>query len=350
MRMAVRLLWPVLGLLLNACGQEKKDQDTVYDYYVEDSEFGSSEVAPPTNSADATVKNDTQFHFISPVADLQSTGTVKVTLAFDGVGDEATWSLFYAPVPTATNGTAIEKDLPLTQTSVDWDTTLLAAGTYYLYATWTANGDSGRSNAAGKITIAATVDDDDGGQAVNKKPTLALNFPTGENVFVAGVPQTIKFNATDADDDALKFKLEYSADGGTTWTKIADDVTDQSYDWDVQGLTQGINYRVKVTADDGNGGTAETQSPKSFGVATTPMTFAAGFGAMIGAKCGACHAVGRANQNTFRSDNFALKTIGVSDKKTNIKARVEAGTMPPAGALGAADKAILTMWIWGGSQ
>lgn len=337
-----------------ACGKEEK-KETVYDYYIEEGEFNGSDTDADPNggSADATKKNDKRFHFVSQAAAATASGVVKVELAFTDVDPAATWSVYFAKTATATNGTAIAIDLPVSQTSVDWDTTDVEAGTYYLYAVLTSGSSSGRSNAAAAVTIAAAGADDGGEEGAgdaNKKPTLALDFPAGENVLVAGMPQAIKYTAADADGDELKFKLEYSADGGTTWMQIAADVTDTTYDWDVAGLPQGITYKVRVTADDGQGGTAQAQSPKAFGVATTPMTFAAGFGAMLTQRCGNCHAMGGPNQGVFRSDNFALATIGVSDKMNNIKGRIEAGTMPPAGALGAADKAILTMWIWAGGD
>ncbi len=337
-------------VLLASCGKEEK-KETVYDYYIEDGEFNGSDTNADPNapSADAK-KNDSRFHFLSQATAQTASGAVKIELAFDDVEADSTWSVYFAKSATATNGTAIAVDLPTTQTVVDWETDGVEAGTYYLYAVLKSGSSSGRSNALAAVTVEADGGGDDGTPDANVKPTLALDFPGGENVFVAGVPQAIKYTAADANDDDLKFKLEYSADGGTTWSLIAADVTETTYDWNVAGLAQGITYKVRVTADDGKGGTAQATSAKAFGVATTPMTFAAGFGAMLTQRCGNCHAAGGPNQGQFRSDNFALVNIGVSDKMNNIKARIDAGTMPPAGALGAADKAILTMWIWGGGD
>lgn len=339
----------LFSLAAFACGKEQK-QETVYDYYIEEGEFQGSDTSADPNSGDAKKKDDERFHFVTPAAALTASGDVAIEMAFNGAPDDATWSVYYATSGTATNGTAIEIDLPVSQTKIVWDTTGVAAGDYYLYAVLKTATDTGRSNAGVTITVAEAGEGEGATPGGNAKPTLALDFPNGENVFVAGTAQAIKYTAADADSDALKYRIEYSADGGATWTQIATDVAETTYDWDVAGLVQGINYRVRVSADDGNGGTVQTQSAKSFGVATTPMTFAAGFGAMLTQRCAGCHAAGGVNQAQFRSDDFDLAAIGVSDKMNNIKGRVEAGTMPPAGPLGAPDKAILTMWIWGGGQ
>ncbi len=341
------------SLAVFACGKEQK-QETVYDYYIEEGEFQGSNTSADPITSDAKKKDDKRFRFVTPAAALTAAGVVAIAMEFTGTPADATWSVYYATGASSTNGTAIETDLPITQTQVDWDTADVAAGDYYLYAVLKTGEGTGRSNAGVTITVSEAGEGEgegDGGTpGPNAKPTLALDFPNGENVFVAGAPQAIKFTAADADDDTLKYKIEFSADGGTTWSQVAADVTATTYDWDVAGLAQGINYRVRVTADDGNGGTVQSQSAKSFGVATTPMTFAAGFGAMLTQRCGGCHATGRVNQAQFRSDNFDLATIGVSDKMNNIKGRIEAGTMPTAGPLGNPDKAVLTMWIWGGGQ
>lgn len=346
MRLSGTQLAVVVALLtLAGCGKEEK-KETVYDYYVEDGEFEGSSTTPDARSSDAPKKNDARFKFVSPAAATTSDGAVKIEVAFTDVAGDATWSVYYAKTATSTNGTAIAVDLSVAQTSLDWDTSGIAPGAYYLYAVLKTDEDSGRSNAG----VVVTIEDEgtDGSDPTNQKPTLALEFPNGENVLVAGTPEKIKFTAADKDGDALKYKIEYSADGGATWKMVANDVTGVTYDWDVAGLAQGITYKVRVTADDGKGGTAQAVSAKAFGVATTPMTFVAGFGAMLSQRCGGCHAQGGVNQGVFRSDNFDLANIGVSDKMNNIKGRIEAGTMPPAGALGAPDKAVLTMWIWGG--
>jgi hypothetical protein len=345
-----------LALGAFACGGEKKDQEAIFEYYIEDGEFEGSGKKRRSGEEDAIKQDGPRISFVSPEADVTADGVVEIEVAFQDVADDATWSVHYASSAEATDGTAIAQDQSVGSTKVEWDTTEVNAGTYYLHATLKSGDVTKRAKAEGKITIGGSSGGEDAGaedgedEGPNTAPTLALTFPNGENVLVAGVPQAIKFNAADADDDDLTYRIEYSADGGTTWTELAKDLTTPSYDWDVAGLAQGINYRVRVTADDGKGGTVQATSEKSFGVATTPMTFAAGFGAMLNNRCGNCHRTGGPNQNQFRSDNFALANIGVSAKQMNLKNRIEAGTMPPGGALGAADKAILTMWLWSGAQ
>lgn len=335
--------------ILSSCGQSS---DTVVEYYIEDDDKSGNALPGEDGATDDAGNDDAgsdggnggrALSFVSPTQATDGGGTLSVVVSFTNVATDATWNLYYATKADAKTGTAIAEDLPVDTTSVDWDTATLAPGTYYLYATLVAGGETTRHPATAPITIA------EDGDTPNAKPQIKITVPNGEEVFVAGTPQQVTFTGQDADGDALKYKVEYSPDGGTTWTVLADAITATTYDWNVAGLAQGINYRVRVSVDDGKGGTASVVSAKSFGVATQPVTFAAGFGAMLQQRCGNCHATGRVNAGQFRSDNYDLANIGVNDKTNNIKNRIDAGTMPPAGPLGAADKALLTMWFWGGS-
>ncbi len=335
--------------LLAGCGlQEKKDPGKVTEYYVEDQTFDGDATAAEDGGAGPTgTKPAGKLKFATPAADATANGKVKISVAFTGASDGATWSIYYAMSAKATDGVEIAADLPATETSVDWDTQGLTPAVYYLYAELTDGGETTRHNAAAKITVKAK---DGSGPVTNTKPTLSLTSPNGENVFVAGVPQAVTFAAADADKDKLIYKVEYSADGGTTWKVAADKLDAPTFSWDVAGLAQGINYRVRVSADDGKGGVAQVTSAKSFGVATKPMTFAGAMGEMLATNCAGCHAGAGPNIGVFRSDDFDLATVGVSDKQTNIKKRVDANTMPPAAPLSAADREVMTMWLWSGAQ
>jgi mono/diheme cytochrome c family protein len=115
-------------------------------------------------------------------------------------------------------------------------------------------------------------------------------------------------------------------------------------------LAQGTNYKVRVTADDGKGNTAQAVSAAPFGVATAPVTFAGAFGTLLSNRCGACHNGGGPNAGAFQDDNYALATVGVKDQTANIKADVGNNKMPPNAPLAAADKDVVTLWIWSGAQ
>ena len=334
----------MMGLL--SCGQQP--QGTKIEYYVEENTSSSEEEDDDNDDIkdeDANVDPKAlQLVIAEPTAGA-SADQLVVAVTIKNPAKDATWTLFYSPNQDLSQPTAIESDLPVTQTQVTWDTSALAAGSYYLYADVAADG----KNLVFKNTKPVVIEEDEI-PGVNNKPTLSLQFPLGENVFVVGTPQNIRWEASDPDNDPITYKLEYSGDGGTNWTMIAENVTEKTYAWPATGLTQGITYKVRVTASDDKGASAVAASPKNFGVALTPMTFAAGFGAMLTARCGNCHATGRPNQAQFRSNVYALATIGVAAKQMNIKTRIENNTMPTAAPLNAADKAILTMWLWDGAK
>jgi hypothetical protein len=340
------LLSTIAMMGLVACGQQPRG--TKIEYYVEENSASDSQDDSGDsgiNDEDAKVDPKALQLILAEPTVGASEDQLVVTVSVQNPVKDATWTLFFSASQDLSQPTAIASDLPITQTQITWDTSAMAAGSYYIYAEVVADG----KNLVFKNTKPVVIEEDQV-PGVNGKPTLALQFPLGENVFVVGTPQNIRWEASDPDNDPVSYKLEYSANGGTTWTMIADNVTEKTYSWPATGLTQGITYKIRVTASDDKGATAVAASPRNFGVALTPMTFAAGFGAMMTARCGNCHATGRPNQAQFRSNNYALATIGVAAKQMNIKTRIENNTMPPAGALGPADKEILTMWLWDGAK
>ncbi len=332
----------IVTMVFMSCGQQPQGSKT--EYYVEEGTSSPKE--------DVEIKKDDanvdpkafQFVIAKPTAGA-SADQLVVRVDIKNPITAATWTLFYSPNQDLSQAIAIASDLPLTQPQVNWDISALAPGSYYLYAIVSADGKSLIFKNTEPVVVAENT-------AGNNRPTLSLQFPLGENVFVVGTAQNIRWASSDPDNDPISFKIEYSANGGTAWTMIADNVTDKTYAWNAAGLTQGIAYKVRVTATDDKGATAVAASPRNFGVALTPMTFAGGFGTLLTAKCGTCHNAGGPNQAQFRSDNYALATTGVAAKQVNIKTRIENNTMPPppGAPLTAQEKQQLTMWLWDGAR
>lgn len=345
MRLGTAILAALLPIL-GSCGQQSPSERI--EYYIEERDPGDSgQESPNPNSDDAKA---IKLTFNEPTA-VDPDGVITISIEVKNVATDASWSLYYSVKQDLSEPITIIEDFSVADSEVDWNTTQLTPGSYFIFASLTSDGIT-KKYPLNKPIVIENMDDSNGEESPpNQAPIIALDFPLGENVFVAGAPQDIRWTASDSNNDQLSFQVEYSADGGNSWTMIAQNLTATNYAWDVTGLTQGITYRVRVTAEDGRGGSVIAMSPRNFGVATQPMTFAAGFGAMLAQRCGNCHATGRPNQAQFRSDNFALANIGVNAKKNNIKNRIEANTMPPGGnGLGAADKAVVTMWLWSGGQ
>ena len=83
-------------------------------------------------------------------------------------------------------------------------------------------------------------------------PSITVSYPNGGETLSGSA--TILWTATDPDPGetaALDIDLEYSANGGGSWTPIATGETnDGAFDWNVSGLGDGSNYLVRATATD----------------------------------------------------------------------------------------------------
>lgn len=83
----------------------------------------------------------------------------------------------------------------------------------------------------------------------NSPPEINSIYPKGGEIVSGNV--SIKWNATDPDDDPLTIDLYYSRDGGATWNTIAtNESNDGEYVWDTSGLEDGVDYMIKVVATD----------------------------------------------------------------------------------------------------
>ena len=57
--------------------------------------------------------------------------------------------------------------------------------------------------------------------------------------------------STDPDGDPIQYEGEFSSDSGSTWSTLFSLQSGLSYTWDISGLTEGTQYRVRVRAHDG---------------------------------------------------------------------------------------------------
>lgn len=71
------------------------------------------------------------------------------------------------------------------------------------------------------------------GVSADSGSPLSVLAPNGGEVIVSGSTFTVQWTAPDS---MVKFKLRYSLDKGRSWKKIAKNVTDTSYDWDVPDM------------------------------------------------------------------------------------------------------------------
>lgn len=98
-------------------------------------------------------------------------------------------------------------------------------------------------------------------------PAVRLLEPNGGERWPARGTRTVRWQASDADGDALRFRLQYSADGGATWRTVAAGLSGSSFPLDVAGLEGSAKARLRVLAEDGFD-TAGDPSDRAFRVAS----------------------------------------------------------------------------------
>lgn len=99
-------------------------------------------------------------------------------------------------------------------------------------------------------------------------PTVQLLAPNGGEV-LTGSQALAEWTASDADGDLLRFALEWSADGGATWTLLDMDIVQSPYAIDLSTLEETSNGRLRITASDGLR-SAQDESDGAFAVGPAP--------------------------------------------------------------------------------
>jgi hypothetical protein len=98
-------------------------------------------------------------------------------------------------------------------------------------------------------------------------PTVQVTAPSGGALL--GGTQTVQWQAQDGDGDSLSFALLYSWDGGASFFPIAADISETSYQANLDDLAGGNDAFFRVIATDNTGNSASGDS-EHFRVATKP--------------------------------------------------------------------------------
>jgi hypothetical protein len=83
---------------------------------------------------------------------------------------------------------------------------------------------------------------------------VSRNYPKVKLIFEPkpdAAKQTVRWEASDADDDPLTFSVEYSADGGQTWIPLNAGMTETAMEIDFQDLPGSDKALLRVLASDG---------------------------------------------------------------------------------------------------
>lgn len=153
-------------------------------------------------------------------------------------------------IQSSANGGTSWSDLVVGTTddgSHSWDTTTVSDGAQYRIRITPTDkaGNVGSTNATENFTIDNTL------------PALTITAPVNGTVWKG--TQTITWSNTETNKDVVK--IEYSADGGSTWTVLNSSTPDDgSHPWDTDAVAEGQNYRLRINATDDAGNVNSTTS------------------------------------------------------------------------------------------
>jgi hypothetical protein len=99
----------------------------------------------------------------------------------------------------------------------------------------------------------------------NNAPVVTVISPNGGES-LSGATATISWSASDADNDTLKYVIQYSNDGGNSWRPLAVDYPNTTLDLDLTSIAGGDSSLIRVIANDGIL-TSQDQSDAVFSVA-----------------------------------------------------------------------------------
>lgn len=288
------------------------------------------------------VTTDPTIAFVKPL-NLNETATgdsFAIEVAITNASADATYDLYYTSTADQTSGgQAIALGIAAATTSYTWDTTAVPDAGYYVYAILHSDSSTVTKASAGSIRVSSPA-------SVNANPTIALSgtFRNGAGAIVQNAATNLTYSAADTDGDTLTYVFESSANAGTTWTPFTcASVTATGCQWNTSALAEGVQYRVRVTVQDGKGGAATAQSSANFGIGAMTYSYANFTQGLMTANCDSCHAGGFQG---FQSDTEA----GVKSMVDRIIVRaVQDQTMPQGTPLGVSDRVKLQLWKWFGT-
>ena len=128
-------------------------------------------------------------------------------------------------------------------------------------------------DAAGNSAFAASASDF---VVDNNAPALTLNggsFPNGTTVAAGGTTQTVSWTASDANFDVAPIELQYTLDGGASWTSIATVANTGTYNWTVPTVDS-TQAALRLIASDKAGFRTQVTS-SAFAIDTSAPTLVA---------------------------------------------------------------------------
>ena len=187
------------------------------------------------------------------------------TLSIQWTTSDANLALFPIKIEfTSNSGTSWSTIAPTLMNTGSYSWTLPSINSSGVQVRVTSSDTFGNSNAV--VSPVFTID--------SSPPIVTLTSLTGGQLVKGGVAQSITWTATDANLATNPIALDYSKDGGTTWTSITTGTANTgSYSW--TPALDGSNYFVRVTASDTAGHSGQGVSGSAFTVDATAPSLSA---------------------------------------------------------------------------
>ncbi len=177
------------------------------------------------------------YHFAEPTSEQEISGTIRVAL--ESATDPASLdkaSLYYRDETGELYPIAEEHDIQ-TRWETTWNTRTTLDGTYHLVALLTDVEEKVR-RLEQKVTVC------------NTTPRVAFASLSTENEWQGS--QLIRWQTHHPLGTPLSTSLEYSADGGNSWSEIASDIqAENSYRWNTTSVHDSRQGRLRVSVSDG---------------------------------------------------------------------------------------------------
>ncbi len=129
------------------------------------------------------------------------------------------------------------------------------------------------ADTASRIVLKYNGDPIGSREASTNAPVVQMLTPNGGEVWSATGTYTVTWSGSDADGDALSYTLQYSKDGGTTWTAITNDLATTNYEVDATVFAGSQQALIRVIASDGLNTATDTSDAPFTVAAKAPMVF-----------------------------------------------------------------------------
>jgi alpha-tubulin suppressor-like RCC1 family protein len=209
-----------------------------------------------TGGAIATISTPSGLALVTP-ATSPSTDTTP-TVQVSGVTSGDTVAIY-------TDSNCALPSLKASATSsgatIDLTSSALSDASYTFYANTTDT--AGNISTCSTANVAYVVDTTD--------PTLSLTSFNGGISVYKGSSQSITWTGSDSNFGATPIAIDYSADGGSSWTSVTTGTANTgSYNWTIPTIASTTTAKLRLIAVDQAGNSTPTTSSSTFKISGTP--------------------------------------------------------------------------------